>query len=197
MNVSGNEPPSFETLWQNHRAEIEHLARQLLKWRSTPDNVDLLLASAQVALWQSSKKYRDSHGSSLWIYARYRVRGAMLDEIRSWDHVSRDARGDIKNHIVKSYSSWGLIHRINLKPSQDIQVAVADPEKSAIDAERRHRLEDSIDKILTISEKLVTRGILVDQVPMSQLAAELGVTAGRVSQIRSAATSKLREHLRE
>jgi RNA polymerase sigma factor FliA len=48
------------------------------------------------ALWQSTENYDPSLNSNFWGYARPRVTGSMIDEIRSSDPVSRSNRDTLK-----------------------------------------------------------------------------------------------------
>lgn len=187
---------AFNLLWSNHKTEIEYLAGRLLKWRA--NNLDLLLSAARVALWEASLKYDADHsqGASFWTFAEYRVRGAMLDEIRSWDHVGYKTRDKIKDEDIEKFS-WGLIHRRSITSARGVPAAGDDPEKLASAAEKMHQLEVAIEQILTPTEKLITKGILVGGVPVRVMAQELGVTQGRVSQMKAIAADKLREHLRD
>jgi len=63
-----------------------------------PAHVELddLVSDGAVGLIDAVRKFDPSKGVSIESYARYRIRGAILDSLRDQDHASRDMRRRIK-----------------------------------------------------------------------------------------------------
>ncbi|MBG6077840.1 RNA polymerase sigma factor for flagellar operon FliA [Polaromonas sp. CG_9.11] len=71
---------------------VRRLALQLIS--RLPANVDLddLIQAGMIGLLDASSRYQDDQGAKFETYAGQRIRGAMLDELRANDWVSRGLR---------------------------------------------------------------------------------------------------------
>jgi RNA polymerase sigma factor for flagellar operon FliA len=76
---------------------------------------DDLVQSGVLGLLDAAKKYQPVQGVIFEIYARQRIRGAMLDELRSNDWVPRKVRDDSKK-IDKAIADLG--RRFGRKPEE-------------------------------------------------------------------------------
>lgn len=78
-----------EDLIVNHMNLVKKIAYHLLS--RLPQSIQLqdLIQSGVVGLIEASKNYRPDRGSSFETFAGFRVRGAMLDDIRKGDWVPR------------------------------------------------------------------------------------------------------------
>lgn len=85
--VNGQVPP--ETLVEQYAPMVKRIGVHLRG--RLPDNVELddLLQVGLMALLEAAKQYSASKGASFQTYASIRVRGAMLDEVRSNDWAPR------------------------------------------------------------------------------------------------------------
>lgn len=84
--ASGNSP---EELVERHAPLVKRIAAHLLG--RLPDGIELddLVQVGLIALLEASRQYTPTKGASFETYASIRVRGAMLDEVRSTDWAPR------------------------------------------------------------------------------------------------------------
>ena len=79
----------YEQLVREHASLVKRIAYHLLG--RLPDSVQLddLIQSGMIGLLEAARKYDGSKGASFETYAGIRIRGAMLDEVRSGDWAPR------------------------------------------------------------------------------------------------------------
>jgi RNA polymerase sigma factor for flagellar operon FliA len=107
------------------------------------DQDDLLSAGA-MGLLDAIEKFDPEKGVAFKSYAEFRIRGSMLDELRSMDWVPRSVRKNAKR-LEEAYAQ---VERGNMGPATDEEVA----KELEIDLEAFHRLLDQTRGISMISE---------------------------------------------
>ncbi len=98
--------------------------RVALKLRGhLPAHVELddLVSDGTVGLIDAVRKFDPAKGVTIESYARYRIRGAILDSLRDQDHASRDMRRRMKK--IES-TCRGLENRLG-RPAEDAEMAAA------------------------------------------------------------------------
>jgi RNA polymerase sigma factor for flagellar operon FliA len=87
--MAGSEPTD---LLKEYAPLVRRLALQLIA--KLPANVDLddLIQAGMMGLLDAATRYQDDQGAKFETYASQRIRGAMLDELRANDWVSRGLR---------------------------------------------------------------------------------------------------------
>lgn len=100
---------------------VRSLAERMLV--RLPDSVTLdeLVNAGAIGLWDAIKKYDASKETSFKTYAEFRIKGAMLDELRSRDWMSRGMRK--KNNEIMSVQ--GALERRLGRPPEHEEVASA------------------------------------------------------------------------
>jgi RNA polymerase sigma factor for flagellar operon FliA len=79
-------------LLEKYQSLVERVARRLV-WRTGMQSAyDDLWSAGALALLEAGRRYDPSKGASFATFAEHRVRGAMLDELRSMDHLPRRLR---------------------------------------------------------------------------------------------------------
>lgn len=88
-----------------------------------PAHVELddLISDGTVGLIDAVRKYDPAKGVTIESYARYRIRGAILDSLRGQDHASRDMRRRMK----KVESVCQVLERRLGRPADDAEIAAA------------------------------------------------------------------------
>ena len=88
-----------------------------------PANVELddLVSDGTVGLIDAVRKFDPAKGVTIEVYARHRIRGAILDSLRNQDYASRDMRRRIK----KVESTCQALERRLGRPAEDAEMAKA------------------------------------------------------------------------
>ena len=190
--------------------------------RGTHLDRDELASAGQFALFQASRSFDPERGVPFANYARTRIQGALADELRSQDWVSRGARKKIKETLAVRE---GLSATLGRTPSADelasalgvdratvvtslhesasgpvalderideLVSAVLGPEDSAETRERDAFLRGAVDALPERLRHIVTR-LFFEDMQVKDVAAELGVTHAAVSLARTEAMRLLHE----
>jgi RNA polymerase sigma factor for flagellar operon FliA len=75
-----------------HAPMVRKAARDLMCRLPACVEIDDLIQVGMIALWQSCYHFNNEHGASMAAFASHRVRGAMLDELRASDTMSKHQR---------------------------------------------------------------------------------------------------------
>jgi RNA polymerase sigma factor FliA len=157
--------------------------------RRLPSHVDRdELVSLGALGWAEARvRFDATRGVPFAGYAAARVRGAVLDGLRAVDTLSRGERKRAKA------DSSPTAPRI-VSDELEVAAAVADTADTADVLEQeelRQELRRALDRLPARERHVVSRHFF-DGVPMRTVAAELGVTESRISQICSGALAQLR-----
>jgi RNA polymerase sigma factor for flagellar operon FliA len=106
-------PDSGDALTKLVEAHLP-LVRQIVERVSIrlPEHVAVedLLQSAMLGLYHAINRFDPSQGARFETYATPRIRGAIIDELRSVDHVSRGTRSLIQR-IEETLRQWNMDHQ--------------------------------------------------------------------------------------
>jgi RNA polymerase sigma factor for flagellar operon FliA len=182
---------------------------------------DDLAAAGAVALVEAARAFDASRGVPFGAYARERIAGAVRDEMRRADWAGRGARRQINDTlraeeqltaalgrtptvaeladtlgVDRATAAQGLgFARRTVASLEDSLVEVVSPQLSpaevAIINERLRLLHQAIEALPERLRTIIEEVYLKDR-PVTEVAAELGVTHGAVSQQRSQAIALLR-----
>lgn len=237
-------PSSEDILVAKYAPLVRRVALQLAA--RLPANVELddLLQAGMMGLLDAVRRYQEQADAQFETYATTRVRGAMLDELRSQDWLPRSVRS--KSRTIEQAISQ-LSHRLLRSPTeteiaQELDISLEDyqgmlEEARGVQVVHYEDLARSVDEgAARVSEadglagdvaavahwdnplaRLVSGGLrkaLVEAIKnlpereqlllslqfeqdlnQKEIAAVLGVTEGRVSQLRSQAVARIRAAL--
>lgn len=216
-----------EQLVRENLALVGHIVRETMTRLPAHISRDDLTSAGMAALVLSAQGYDAERGVPFARFAAIRVRGALVDELRSMDWASRSVRGrareveaarnslnvslgrsprphEVAEVLGVSVSELGSIdadvHRASVLSLQGFApetgaAMVPDgqrsPEQLVCDREQLGYLHDAIGEL---PERLryVVQSYFFDQRQMADIAAELGVTESRISQLRAEALRLLR-----
>lgn len=82
---------------RQHAGLVKRLAYQLKAKLPPSVEIDDLIQAGMMGLLDAVNKYEDTHGAQFETYAAQRIRGAMLDELRSADWLPRSARKGMRD----------------------------------------------------------------------------------------------------
>ncbi len=224
-------PPArdeYEALVQQGIPLVGHIVRETLTRLPAHVSRDELASAGLAALAHAAKSYDDQRGAGFLSYAAARIRGAVLDELRSMDWASRSVRRrarkldearerlavqlgrtptdsevaeDLGISADELAAHHGDVSRASVMSLQAFEEGTVDdllPARTLTPEavlERRERMAYLHDAVAALPERLrvVVEGYFFRERPMAEIAAELGVTESRVSQLRAEAVSLMRD----
>jgi RNA polymerase sigma factor FliA len=204
---------------------VNHLANRLP--RHVPR--DELVSAAMAGLAQAARSYDPDRDTGFEHYASARIRGALLDELRSRDWASRSVRTKARRLVAATdeltarlgrvptteelAAKLGMVekqvtalhHDVHRSVVLNYDSIVADsnvewalpsddrsPDVVILERERRGYLLDAVSALPDRLRQVVV-GYFFEERSMQQLAEQLGVSASRISQMRSKAMSLLKD----
>ncbi|WP_278247511.1 MULTISPECIES: sigma-70 family RNA polymerase sigma factor [unclassified Nocardioides] len=213
-----------------HMALVGHIVRETMS--RVPSHVDRddLSSAGLTALVQSAHAYEPSRGVPFNRYAATRIRGAIVDELRSIDWASRSVRrrareldatrarlatllgrpasaaeiaqavGLSLDEVAANDEDVARAQVLSLHASEDDgieQTLVSSTPDPQAALEHRERLTYLTEAVAELPERLrlVVEQYFLAERPMAEIAATLGVSESRISQLRAEALVLLRDAL--
>ncbi len=206
---------------------VGHIVRDMASRLPAHVARDDLTSAGLFALAQAARAFDPDRGVKFTSYASTRIRGAIMDELRSLDWASRSVRrrarqvsearsilamtlgrvptdGEIASSLGIGTSELSAhqedLSRAAVVSLDSFDAGVADDlipssAPTPLDVlEDRERLAFLADAVEELPDRLraVVRGYFFAERPMADIAAELGVTESRISQLRAEAVTLLR-----
>ncbi|MBO3741712.1 sigma-70 family RNA polymerase sigma factor [Actinoplanes flavus] len=218
-----------EQLIRDNMALVGHMVREMLF--KVPPHVhrDDLASAGYAALVTAAQAYDAERGIPFGRFAAVRVRGALLDELRSMDWASRSvrararradvAREELTRQLGRTPTPEELAELLGVAVGElagvddDVQRAAVlslqgftagaddmvtetsmNPEELLLHRERLGYLHDAV-AVLPERLRRVVEATFLQERPLAEVAAGLGVTESRVSQLRTEALALLRDGL--
>lgn len=231
QSVTSERPLTEAELVEQHMPLVGHLVREAMTRLPAHVNRDDLISAGMTALVLSCRSYEPERGIPFARFASIRIRGALVDELRSMDWASRSVRGrareleNVRTQLtntlghtpspeeisgamgisVEDLNAIGAdVHRASVLSLQGfgpetgaalLPDAQRGPEQLLVDREQLGFLYDAIEE-LPERLRFVVRSYFFEQRQMSDIAAELGVTESRISQLRAEALTMLRHGMK-
>ncbi|WP_229069799.1 sigma-70 family RNA polymerase sigma factor [Actinoplanes sp. DH11] len=219
-----------EELIRTHMPLVGHLVRDMLSRIPNHIHRDDLTSAGLHALVTAARGFDPERGVPFNRFAGTRIRGALLDELRSLDWATRSVRSKARNTdttrqeltttLGRSPSAEELaqalgttttdlqrtdtdVQRATVLSLQGFTTSSADdlvterapgPEEMLLRREQIGYLHHAIASLPDRLQTVVTEYFLRER-PMADIAADLGVTESRVSQLRAEALSLLKDGL--
>lgn len=231
MNEHVGDPRAMtDDLITSHMPLVGHIVRETMGRVPSHVSRDDLTSAGLTALVQAAQAYDAERGVPFERYAATRIRGAILDELRSVDWASRSVRRRARDleetrtrlagtlgrvpTVAEVASALGLsveevsandddVSRAQVLSLQGSAAASLDelvptraPSPEAL-VEHREKLTYLLEAIEELPERLrtVVQDYFFAERPMAEIAADLGVTDSRISQMRAEALVLLRDAL--
>lgn len=93
----GFDPHEREALIVKYAYLVQHIARRMARRLPSSVSVDELASAGSLGLIDAVDKYDEKREVTLKTYAQYRIKGAILDELRNMDWYSRSMRKKIQD----------------------------------------------------------------------------------------------------
>jgi RNA polymerase sigma factor for flagellar operon FliA len=225
-NADASEPassvmPDREQLLLEHLPTVRYLARRIHERLPQHVELDDLISAGVVGLIDAFSKFDHTKQVQFKSYAQFRIRGAILDSLRTLDWSPRELRRKLgrvpaeqeialeMDLALPEYQQLlgelkgleiGSLHMERTEDSGDEELAYIpgspdeDPLFRCLQGEMKQRLIDAIDE-LPERERLVLTLYYYEELTMKEIALTLGVVESRVSQIHSSAVVRLRSSL--
>jgi RNA polymerase sigma factor for flagellar operon FliA len=219
-----------EELVNNYHTLVRKIAYRVL--RKLPDDqisveLDDLVNIGMLGLFDADTKYDPEAGQSFESFAEFRIRGAMLDELRKRDFFPRRLRAKanrlqraetkLRTELGREPTKEELCEEMDLTLEQfqklrrdtlpysfvdqsDPTIQLRDDSQSPYQAVfelERHHVLVAALERLSDREQLILDLYFNQEFAQREIAQLLDLTEGRISQIKSAALKKLRGILRE
>jgi RNA polymerase sigma factor for flagellar operon FliA len=217
-----------EELITSHMPLVGHIVRETMGRVPAHVSRDDLTSAGLAALVQAGHAFDAERGVPFARYAATRIRGAILDELRSVDWASRSVRrrardldetrsqlatalGRVPTHaevasatglsateITANADDIARAQVLSLQASQEASLDDLLPSGGPTPhelVEHRERLGYLVHAIAELPERLrtVVQDYFLAERPMAEIAADLGVSESRVSQMRAEALVLLRD----
>jgi RNA polymerase sigma factor for flagellar operon FliA len=170
--------------------------------RRLPANVDRgdLVAAGMYGLVTSLERNGGDSGTTFEGYAKMRIRGAILDELRAQDWLSRRARWAANEHSADYAGPTALVGLDDVGEGERGAHMVDDSTPNALSAleavAARHELEGAVAQ-LPERERTIVAMHYFEGVRFKDIGALLGVSEPRISQLHARAIGRLRDLLAE
>lgn len=228
VNLEHMKPVSAaaKTLIESHLHIVGYHVSEMLVRVPAQVTRDELASAGYLALTQAAISYDSEMRVPFSRFAAIRIKGALIDELRSMDWVSRGTRRKIREYTQTVEQITATLHRaptreeiasaLGVDVSEVSEIAdhasvkvlsvdaydgtLADimpsnaptPEAAALQSEGYTYLRQAV-AALPQRLRQVVEQIFFQDIPVAQVAQEMGVTASRISQLRSEAMVLLRD----
>jgi RNA polymerase sigma factor for flagellar operon FliA len=195
MNSGAPPAPVTASDIQDYMPLVRQIVARFL--RKLPPNVlrDDLMAAGTYGLVDSLRKNGHDRGPTFEWYARIRIRGAILDELRTEDWLTRRARSRIAAHLGEGQAPMaGVVALDDLSDAHRsglFDETTPSPLEAAEENDERAVLAQAVEQLVE-RERLIVTLHYFQGVQLKTIAQQLGVSEPRVSQLHARAIAKLR-----
>ncbi len=164
--------------------------------KRVPRNVSMddIRSAAMCGLFDALRRDGVERGPAFHAYVRTRIRGAIIDELRRHDWLSRSERREEndKRDTDAVRTTVVAIDDIRADRVEQLFDAAAVPADRVLEARLDRDAVRRAVRALPARERLVVNLYYLEDVSLTDIARQLGVTLSRVSQLRARAVQKLR-----
>jgi len=124
LPISGRAPKKVDPVWQEqmvlqYAPLIRYIASRLALRLPAHISQEDLISSGIIGLIDAVQKYDHGKNINFKTYAEFRIRGAMLDELRSLDWIPRSVRK--KSHLIEN--AYARLQKATGRPAEAEEVA--------------------------------------------------------------------------
>jgi RNA polymerase sigma factor FliA len=166
--------------------------------RRLPRNVlrEDLVAAGMAGLWDAIRRHGEKHDEGFEWYVRVRVRGAILDELRAQDWLTRRARRAATNAPDSQPPRVVRLDDVGEWEQNRCLAIFPDAEAGLSETFVRESLAKAVET-LPERERLIVSEHYFNHVKFKSLGERLGVSEPRISQLHSRAMQRLRNAVSE
>ena len=150
-----------------------------------------LVSHGQIGLWEAARRYERDRGVPFRVFAKFRIRGAILDGIRQWSTAPRHTTLEHLAALVTASAMGLLCEPVTDARNPDSAVACSpSPEHCASHAQLLQLVERSLASFPTEEAWLIRRHYL-DGEPLDRVADELLLSRSWTSRLHTRALHRL------
>jgi RNA polymerase sigma factor for flagellar operon FliA len=213
--------PSNESIVNAYGALVRRVCRRVSRRLSPQAGIcaEDLESAGYVGLLEAADRFNWCRPEEFVRFAEFRVKGAMVDELRRWDPMSREdrrrsreiesARVELRHRLSREGSRSEVARAARMNTNNvhvvELRTAAAEccdlPETAssqgpdalslAINRDHANRMNGGMNK-LSPRHRSVLQWYFIEGVSLTAAAGRLGVSVGRASQLKSAALTELR-----
>lgn len=172
--------------------------------RTDPSEFELadLVQLGMVGLLEAASRYTPARGTAFETFAAYRINGAILNGLHGYSERQRQL--EVQRELTDDQAAEKPQKSMVLGPDDSATLGIGWFEAEApatddayirIESEQLRQQVANLTKCLPESERRVIAGHYFQQMPFEQVAREMGLTKGRISQLHHAGLRRLRERL--
>ncbi len=159
-----------------------HMDRGGLPRHITKDD---LISAGRIALLELVQRYEPNKGVPFRAYAKTRVHGAMIDEIRRTANVSRQHYEEIK------MGSAEPVHNVEIHAAADVPISTKDLEAELDKLKQLKQIEALVSRLPQKLQRIYKLRVLEGR-KLLEIAQEFEISEARASQLYSALVERLR-----
>jgi len=186
MNSGGLTPEQHQRL-KRHLPFVRHLAGKLAAKLPASVDIEDLEGAGRIGLLQAVQSYDEGMDNTFLTYCKHRIRGAMLDEIRSMDWIGRTYRA--RGGALPSMSSFSCF-------TDEDDPNPVEPADHGVTAERSAEADEMVQWFLARLSLRDARIIWAyhgpEQMTYKEIGHELGISEGRVSHLYHKAIRRMK-----
>ncbi len=206
--------PVTDELLEEFLPTIRHWARHYAHRRQLVLDVEDLAVAGVLGLMDAAGRYDPRHGSQFKTYAEFRIRGEIVDEIRRQDWMGRTERrrqrqyrgemAQLTQRLGRSPSTQELADVLpftrgqveslakleHAGPAEYVEGQWAAPDGPDLDL--REEVGEMLAGLPPVEATILRMHYLADK-PLAAIAAVVGLSVGRVSQLHHQALARLKK----
>lgn len=174
--------PDLAVLFKSFRPNVRGLARRYSASAPSSVSYEDLVQEGEIAIWRCLGTYRPVEGATFKTYALRRVRGAMIDFIRT------QAIGPQGSYaITESWEEDQFAREGERAPS---------PLDGLLERERIEQIVAAWQELPRVEREVLSK-FYSDDRNLADIATDYGISGGRVSEIRQAGEKRVRATIRK
>ncbi len=112
IGASTAAPPNYDAMMTEYAPLVKRIAYHIMGRLPATVQLDDMIQAGMIGLFEALKNYDMSRGASIETYARIRIQGAMIDEVRRCDWTPRSV-------YKKSRQLSAAMHQVEVREGRD------------------------------------------------------------------------------
>jgi len=184
---------NLASLIESYRGIVECLVQKIM--RKLPPTVDVqdLIQAGMFGLIQAARRFDESRGVPFESFCRTRIRGSILDELRSLNWLPRSNGNGLGARRLFLHLAGDFLGEMD----QDCQALQEDSrhENAALEVLYREEMLEKVKKSLTTMEWRILHDSYIRGLTLKQVARRLSISPSHVCNLRNRIIAKVRRQM--